>query len=90
MSYLPNNVSALPSRDDIQSFRSAPSNLEAEQALLGAILVNNDIAAQVGSFLSPDDYFEPVHARIYESALRLIDRGQIANPTTLRALFERD
>jgi replicative DNA helicase len=90
MSELPDNVSPLPPRDDVGIFRTAPSNLEAEQALLGAILVNNDIAAQVGSFLSADDFFEPVHARIFEAAVRLIDRGQIANPTTLRAMFERD
>ena len=85
-----NIVSALPARDDFQNFRTAPNNLEAEQALLGAILVNNDIAAQVGSFLSAEDFYEPVHARIYEAANKLIDRGQIANPTTLRALFEQD
>jgi len=88
---LTNNVSALPSRSDgLDEFRSAPNNIEAEQALLGAILVNNDIAAQVGSFLTGEDFYEPVHARIFEAANRLIDRGQIANPTTLRAMFEQD
>jgi len=70
--------------------RSPPNNIEAEQALLGAILVQNDVAAQVGGFLTPEHFFEPIHGRVFEAITRLIDRGQVANPTTLRALFERD
>jgi len=87
----PSKISALPaSRNDRIALRSAPQNVEAEQALLGAILINNDTAAQVSGFLAPQHFFEPIHARIFEAMTRLIDRGQIANPTTLRALFERD
>ena len=74
----------------VPGYRAAPHNIEAEQALLGALLVNNDIAATVGGFLEPAHFFESVHARIYESAQALIERGQIANPTTLRAFFQND
>ena len=67
-----------------------PSNIEAEQALLGALLVNNDIAATVGGFLESEHFFEGIHARIFSAALALIERGQIANPTTLKAFFQND
>ena len=75
---------------DLADYRSLPHNLEAEQALLGAILVNNDAAAKVLDFLEPEHFFEPVHGRIYEAALKLIDRGQLATPVTLKSYFERD
>jgi len=72
------------------AYRSPPQNVEAEQALLGAILVNNEAAARVSTFLFADHFFEPVHARIYDSALKVINRGQIANPVTLKTYFEND
>ena len=72
------------------AYRSPPQNVEAEQALLGAILVNNEAAARVSTFLFPEHFFEPVHARIYEAALKVINRGQVANPVTLKTYFEND
>ena len=71
-------------------YRSPPSNLEAEQALLGALLVNNEAASLVSAFLLPEHFFLPVHGRIYDAVLRMIERGQIANPVTLKHYFERD
>lgn len=71
-------------------YRSPPHNLEAEQALLGALLVNNEAASLVGGFLAPDHFFLPVHGRIYAAVLTMIERGQIANPVTLKHFFERD
>jgi replicative DNA helicase len=53
-------------------FRSAPQNVEAEQALLGAILVNNEALYRVSDFLEPQHFFEPVHKRIYQVAMELI------------------
>ncbi|MDA5194341.1 replicative DNA helicase [Govanella unica] len=76
--------------DGPEEYRTLPHNLEAEQALLGAILVNNEAAGKVQDFLLADHYFEPVHGRIYEAALRLIDRGQLATPVTMKPFFERD
>ena len=49
------------------TFRQAPHNLEAEQALLGAILVNNESLDRVSGFLSPGHFFDPLHGRIYDT-----------------------
>ncbi len=73
---------------DQASFRSPPHNTEAEQALLGAILVNNEAIHRVSGFLHPEHFNQPVHGRIYEAVLKLVERGQIADPTTLKNFFE--
>ena len=73
-----------------QAFREQPHNTEAEQALLGAILVNNEAALKVSGFLTAEHFFEGVHGRIYEHAMALIERGQHATPVTLKTYFERD
>ena len=70
------------------SQRMPPSNLSAEQALLGALLSNNKAYDRVSEFLLPDHFADPVHARIYQSVSRRIEAGQIADPVTLRAEFE--
>ena len=71
-------------------YRRPPHNLEAEQALLGAILVNNEAAQKVQSFLLAEHFFESVHGRIYESILRLMDKNQLADPVKLKPYFEED
>lgn len=73
-----------------EEFRSQPHNLEAEQALLGAILVNNEACDRVSGFLQPEHFFEPLHARIYEAAATLIRSGKLASPVTLKTFFESD
>ena len=70
--------------------RTPPQNLEAEQALLGAILSNNDAADRVTQFLGPEHFSEAVHARIYEAATTLIRLGKLATPVTLKTHFEND
>ncbi|MEM1316470.1 MAG: DnaB-like helicase N-terminal domain-containing protein, partial [Pseudomonadota bacterium] len=69
---------------------SAPSNVEAEQALLGAILVNNEVWDRVSGFLKPEHFYDPVHARIYETAGRRIQRNALATAVTLKAFLEDD
>jgi replicative DNA helicase len=71
-------------------YRSAPHNIEAEQALLGAILVNNEALYRVSDFLEPRHFFEPVHQGIYEIAGSLIRVGKIANPVTLKTFLPAD
>ena len=71
-------------------YRTAPHNLEAEQDLLGAILVNNDAAAKVSGFLKAEHFAGDVHRRIYDAATLLIERGEIADPVTLKSYFDRD
>jgi replicative DNA helicase len=75
---------------DLALPREAPHNLDAEKALLGAILVNNNIFDKVGDFLRPDHFYDPVHGRIFEAMATLISRGQIADTKTLHGLFEQD
>ena len=70
--------------------RLPPQNLEAEQALLGAILSNNEAADRVTQFLGPEHFSEAVHARIYEAATTLIRLGKLATPVTLKTHFEND
>ncbi|WP_339632307.1 replicative DNA helicase [uncultured Sneathiella sp.] len=71
-------------------YRTAPHNVEAEQDLIGAILVNNDAAAKVSDFLKPEHFAEDVHRRIYQAAITLVERGEIADPVTLKSYFDRD
>ena len=67
-----------------------PHNVEAEAALLGALMIDNRLAEDIQLKLRPDHFFEPLHGRIYEQLLKLIDRNMIANPVTLRPFFEAD
>ncbi|MBI1775359.1 MAG: replicative DNA helicase [Proteobacteria bacterium] len=85
----PTNVTALPERDSTP-YRTPPHNYEAEQGLLGALLVNNNAFEKVGDFLRPEHFTDPVHGRIFEAIGKLIDRGHIANPVTLKAYFDQD
>ena len=73
------------------AFRSAPHNVEVEQALLGAILVNNDAFDRVSDFLKPEHFSEELHRRIYDVASQLIRGGKLATPITLKTfLGEQD
>jgi replicative DNA helicase len=71
-------------------FRAPPHNLEAEQALLGAILVNNEAIDRVSSFLKPAHFYDPLHARLYEAAAKLILGGKRATPITLKTFFQSE
>src|ERR1051326_4958275 len=69
---------------------SLPQNVEAEAALLGALMIDNRLAEDIQLKLRPEHFFEPLHGRIYEQILRLLDKNMIASPVTLRPLFEAD
>jgi len=70
--------------------KKQPSNLEAEQALLGSILVNNDIIDEVSNTINPTSFYDPAHTKIYEVIETLNNKGMIANPITLKNYFEKD
>ncbi len=70
------------------TFRQPPHNIDAEQALLGAILVNNEALDRVTSFLRTEHFYDPLHAQIFEITGKLIQVGKQANPITLRTFFE--
>ncbi|MFY8113820.1 MAG: DnaB-like helicase C-terminal domain-containing protein, partial [Rhabdaerophilum sp.] len=69
---------------DAETLRLAPHNLEAEQALLGAILVNNEAFDRVSDFLEPPHFFEALHGRIFEVIAKLLRAGKVATPITLK------
>ncbi len=73
-----------------ETYRTAPQNVEAEQALLGAILVNNEAFYRVSDFLEPTHFFEPVHRTIYEVAGQLIRLNKIATPVTIKTFLPAD
>jgi replicative DNA helicase len=70
-----------------RAYRSPPLNVEAEQALLGAILVNNDAFDRVSDFLKPEHFVEEIHRRIFEIAGSLIRAGKVATPITLKTFL---
>ena len=72
------------------TYRVAPHNLEAEQALLGAILVNNEAFYRVSDFLEPRHFFESVHQKIYEISASLVRAGKVASPVTLKTFLPAD
>jgi replicative DNA helicase len=76
-----------PPEESAPNYRLAPHNIEAEQALLGAILVNNEAFYRVGDFLEPEHFFEPIHGQIYDIARSLIRTGKLASPVTLKTFI---
>src|SRR4029079_17134135 len=83
------NVTRLPGAEDVR-LREPPHNFEAEQALLGAILVNNNAYQRVAEFLRPEHFADPLHGKIYDSLSRLIERGQVVSAVTLKTYVESD
>ncbi len=65
-------------------------NLEAEQGVLGILLLDNSYHEHVSEFLRPEHFADPIHQKIYDALSRLIERGQIADPITLKDYFEKD
>ena len=83
-------VTILEAETQTPGLRSPPANVEAEMGLLGAILINNRAYERVSDFLTPRAFSEEFHGRIYEACARLIERGQRADPTTLKYFFESE
>ena len=67
-----------------------PHSIEAEQQLLGAILTNNDLFDRVAQILRAEHFYDPVHARIFETAAARIAKNNLASPVTLKAFLEDD
>jgi replicative DNA helicase len=71
-------------------YRAPPHNAEAEQMVLGALMVNNKGYEKVGEFLRAEHFFDPAHQKIFNAIAKLIDRDQVASPISLKAYLERD
>ena len=74
----------------LSAFRTPPHNVEAEKALIGAIFANNRAYEAVSEYLRPEHFALGQNGRIFEACGKLIERGQIADPVTLKTLFEQD
>ena len=90
MALTDSNVLKLAPDPETPLYREAPNNIEAEQALLGAILVNNDAFYRVSDFLKPKHFYEPLHRKIFEVAGELIRMGKMANPVTIKTFLPAD
>jgi replicative DNA helicase len=80
---------------DVQDANSDPTqvlphSIEAEQALLGALLINNDVFDRVDSLVKKEHFFDPVHGRIFEVIARRIQKNSLASPVTVKAFLEED
>ncbi len=85
-------ASVVPITDPAQTAGTPalPANVEAEAALLGALMLDNRLVEDVGLKLKPHHFHEDLHGRIYDSILKLTDKNMVANPVTLRPMFEAD
>src|SRR5260370_36734453 len=84
------SISRKPAEQSAPPYRAAPHNIEAEQALLGAILVNNEALYRVSDFLEPIHFFEPAHQQFYDLSRSLIRTGKLASPVTLKTFLTAD
>ena len=66
-----------------------PCNIEAEQALIGSILISNDIYDEISTIVEAEKFFDPIHTKIFETIEILISKGLLANPITLKNYFEK-
>jgi len=83
-------LSVANANENAANFRTPPHNMEAEQALLGAVLVNNEAMHHIGGALRAEHFYAPVHGRIFGAIQSFFDKGLIANPITLKHHFDQD
>ena len=69
-------------------FKELPNNIEAEQAVIGSILVNNEIFDEINTIISGTNFYDPMHQKIFDAVDNLIYKGMLANPITLKNYFE--
>ena len=86
-----NEISSLKSPETgLEISIGLPHSIEAEQQLLGAILTNNDLFERVAPIVGAEHFYDPVHARIFETASARIAKNNLASPVTLKAFLEDD
>ena len=72
------------------NFKELPNNIEAEQSVIGSILVSNEIFDEVSTIISSLNFFDPMHQKIFSAIENLIYKGMLANPITLKNYFENE
>ena len=80
-----NNLSIVKDR-----FKELPNNIEAEQSVIGSILVTNEIFDEISTIISHINFYDPMHQKIYNALESLIYKGMLANPITLKNYFENE
>ena len=75
---------------NLSKIQEIPSNIEAEQHLLGSVLVNNDIIDEISNTINFEKFYDPIHLKIYEVIENLNSKGMVANPITLKNYFEKN
>ena len=78
-----NNLSILK-----DSFKELPNNIEAEQSVIGSILVTNEIFDEINTIISSSNFYDPMHQKIFGAIENLIYKGMLANPITLKSFFK--
>ena len=72
------------------NFKELPNNIEAEQSVIGSILVTNEIFDEISTIISNINFYDPMHQKIYSAIENLIYKGMLANPITLKNYFENE
>ena len=72
------------------TFKELPNNIEAEQAVIGSILVTNEIFDEINTIISSINFYDPMHQKIFSAIESLIYKGMLANPITLKNYFENE
>ena len=72
------------------NFKELPNNIEAEQAVIGSILVSNELFDEINTIVSSINFYDPMHQKIFNSIESLIYKGLLANPITLKNYFKDD
>ncbi len=79
-----------PGGDSTATTAQLPANIEAEAAFLGALLIDNRIGEDLPIALRPEHFFEPLHARMFQQIMTLLDRGSVVTAVTLKPYFDND
>jgi len=72
------------------NFEELPNNIEAEQSVIGTILLSNEIFDEISTIISSNNFFDPMHQKIFSAIENLIYKGMLANPITLKNYFENE
>ena len=73
-----------------ETYKELPNNIEAEQAVIGSILVTNEIFDEVNTVVSHINFYDPMHQKIFDAIENMIYKGMLANPITLKNFFENE
>ena len=70
--------------------KELPNNIEAEQSVIGSILLNNEIFDEINLLINSKNFYDPMHQKIFIAIEKLIYSGMLANPITLKNYFENE